>query len=710
MSTKNVAGFLICSVCCELYKKPKCLPCCHSYCEECLAKLQQGPNEDEGPNRRPNITCPECMRSSRVPAGGLRQFPNNFFINRMVEEVILREKVTGHKEVNCDLCIRSDPAIALCFDCGVLLCSHCHESHKYGREHQGHHMEELKELRRENKDVSIRLKPKPSVCPQHKLELNFYCETCEQLVCHYCITKNHFSHKHNTVKDVAAKHRAEMEEIIEPVDRLITTLLERHRKVTMTRERIEQQTIEAGKQINRYYRLLQRRLQQQRVNLIKELCEVSTWKQNILLSHLNEIEDVQTQVEDIKELSIAVKDASDQEALFMKKQIIEDSTMLTNHYKRSRSIESAHMQFIPVEKYHKWFPQFGNVFYGEACAINSEIKDFPSRVYINEYEEFEIVTKDADNKDCYEGGSKVIVEAESSAGDIIPVTVCDRENGTYSADFTVNQIGEVKISAIVEGKHIKESPSRVVVSRNYEKLDRFCEVVDDNGRMGQPWGIAFDKDGMWAVADHSNHCVYIFDGQDQLIRKFGSKGKGKGHFNSPTALAFDEDGHLYVVDRDNARVQKFNIEGKFLCVIGSHPFLSLFKGFSYGCDQFSYPLGITVHKDTVYVTDQGKQQVFLFNKCDGYLKGTMGKSALSEPYDIAVNINNQVLVADRGHRCIFVFHGSHVRRIGEEFLGKDRLNFPASITTDACGFILWSWRIVYISLTSMVLLNTPLVA
>ena len=28
--------------------------------------------------------------------------------------------------------------------------------------------------------------------------------------------------------------------------------------------------------------------------------------------------------------------------------------------------------------------------------------------------------------------------------------------------------------------------------------------------MGQPWDIAFGKDGMWAVADHSNHCVYIF--------------------------------------------------------------------------------------------------------------------------------------------------------------------------------------------------------
>ena len=31
--------------------------------------------------------------------------------------------------------------------------------------------------------------------------------------------------------------------------------------------------------------------------------------------------------------------------------------------------------------------------------------------------------------------------------------------------------------------------------------------------------IAFGKNGMWAVADYTNHCVYTFDGQDQLIRK-----------------------------------------------------------------------------------------------------------------------------------------------------------------------------------------------
>ena len=39
--------------------------------------------------------------------------------------------------------------------------------------------------------------------------------------------------------------------------------------------------------------------------------------------------------------------------------------------------------------------------------------------------------------------------------------------------------------------------------------------------MGQPWGIAFSRDGMWVVTD-ANHCVWIFDREDQLVRKLGS--------------------------------------------------------------------------------------------------------------------------------------------------------------------------------------------
>ena len=100
---KKVTGHLTCPICYELYKKPKYLPCYHSYCEEYLVKLVV----------QSNITCPECRKTSVVPSGGAKQLPNNFFINRLLDEIALKRKVDGEEEAKCDQCVREDRKILL---------------------------------------------------------------------------------------------------------------------------------------------------------------------------------------------------------------------------------------------------------------------------------------------------------------------------------------------------------------------------------------------------------------------------------------------------------------------------------------------------------------------------------------------------------------------------------------------------------------------
>jgi len=80
----------------------------------------------------------------------------------------------------------------------------------------------LKEVQSKKEEVSSSVKPKArfALC-RHEIELNFYCETCKELVCHYCITKDHFPHKHNTVEKVASKYRQQMEDAMKPVGKMI---------------------------------------------------------------------------------------------------------------------------------------------------------------------------------------------------------------------------------------------------------------------------------------------------------------------------------------------------------------------------------------------------------------------------------------------------------------------------------------------------------
>ena len=675
---KKVAGHLTCPVCYELYKKPKYLPCYHSYCEQCLVKLQKAGSD--------SITCPECRKTSAIPSGGIKQLPNNFFINRIVDEVALKEKVTGEEDVRCDLCLREDPAVVLCFDCGVFLCSHCHEYHKYSREYQGHSMSQLKELRKEKKDINVRPKAKPLLCQEHDMELNFYCGTCEQLVCHYCTTTDHSGHEHNIVKKMANKNRMELDDIIKPVEEMIGELSKAHQKVTTTREKVEIQATEVDQQIDDYYDQLQRRLQQQREELKKELHEVSSQKKIALSLQLEQMEHTQGQLESMKELNNAIKCGSDQEALFMKKQVTEDVKRITDGYKKLKTepVELATMQFIPVEVHQNSFPQFTNVFYSDADPLTSMTENIPSLAYVNNNVNFTIVTKNAQGDRCSKGGSKVIAQVQSSStGDVIPVAVKDNQDGTYSASVVPKQAGEVKLSVIINGRHIQGSPYSVRC-RNYLALNVPSKTVNGDGRLGEPWGIAFGKDGMWAVADHSNHCVYIFDSQDQVVRKIGSKGKGNGEFDSPAGLAFDNDNNLYVVCRYNHRVQKFIINGQFLLQFGNE---------GKGNGQLNCPLGITVHNKRVYVADQINDRISVF-RCDGKFSQTIGQSGeLKNPFDVAVT-NNQLLVANFSGHCISIFtlDGNYISKFGKRGTGRGDLCKPTSLTIDMYGSIIITER------------------
>ena len=669
---KKVTDHLTCPICYELYKKPKYLPCYHSYCEECLVKLVV----------QSNITCPECRKTSVVPSGGVQQLPNNFFINRLLDEIALKRKVEGEEEAKCDQCVREDPVEVLCLDCGMFLCNYCYGYHKYSKEYQNHNMMPLNELRSKKEEVAIKPKAKYAMCQKHELELNFYCETCDQLVCHYCIVKDHFKHDHDTVKEMAVKHRKELDKIMEPVEKMIDGLSVACKKVSNVRDKIEAQANDINKEVDRYYEELHRRLQQQRDELKKELHEASRQKKKEVTLQLEQMEHAQAQLESIKELKGAMKNGSDQEALLMKKQVVGDVKRISDSYNKldTQPVQSATMEFVPVEEYKKSMLKFGNLFHDSVCPVNCEAFDIPEMVSKGENVKFKVVTKDQSCRLHHKGGSKVIIQAQSSRGDVTPVEVRDNKDGSYSASFVANQVGEIKLSVTIKGRQIKDSPFNVKVRRNYTTIDKPSKVVNPDNKMGQPWGIAFRRDGMWAITDDTNHCVWIFDKEDQLVRKFGSNGTDNGKFNRPYGVAFDANNHLYVTDYGNHRVQKFEISGKFIILFGT-------QGLRNG--QLTSPLGITVHNDKVYVAECSGKRISVF-QLDGQFNHIIGSGQLGNPHYIAVNTNDQLLVANYSHHCISIFtlDGNYVGKFGTPGTGRGQLRGPSGIAADMYGFVL----------------------
>ena len=63
-----------------------------------------------------------------------------FFINRMVDDLMLKCKVNGEEKVKCDICDENDPVIAFCPDCRLFHCQLCHEAHKRDKRSRDHYM------------------------------------------------------------------------------------------------------------------------------------------------------------------------------------------------------------------------------------------------------------------------------------------------------------------------------------------------------------------------------------------------------------------------------------------------------------------------------------------------------------------------------------------------------------------------------------------
>ena len=514
------------------------------------------------------------------------------------------------------------------------------------------------------------------LCKEHENELKYYCETCEELVCLYCTVKEHNGHNHDTVKKIANKQRSELKNITAPIEGIVKGLSEAHGKITDMGEKIQQQASEMDKKIDEHYDKLFEKLEEHKRQVKQRLGEIVLEKEKKMAAQLDEVECTQAQARSMKEVDDAVKESSDEEALSAKKQVINQMKELTDKYKKldTTPVESNNIKFYSSKVQ---LPQFSQLVEGNLS--NSEILYSSGCTREGGQPQFKIATKDIKGHSCSLGGSQVSVQVQWSTGEVTAAQVRDNDDGSYTTSFVAKQAGEIKLLVYIEGEQIKASPYTVVIHKPYTAIDQPSKVIDNNGKMGAPWGIAFGRDGMWAVADCNKHCIYVFDGEDQLIRQFGCEGNNPGQLDGPVGVAFDSDNHLYVADRGNDRVQKFDINGNYLLQFGV-------EGEADG--QFDNMYGITVHNDKVYVADYGNECIAVF-KTNGEFCLTIGLGEVDGPYDVAISSSNHLLVADYSH-CVYTFtlDGGYVGKFGTKGTARGELDSPHGVTVDINGFVL----------------------
>ena len=202
-----------CSVCLELFTEPKVLPCCHTFCLECLKKTATSETT------KGQVTCPQCRQSHPIPEGGLTEFLTDFVASYGVEAVKLKSDDPASGRI-CGECEQPGPVCSFCTDCQNFLCSGCEELHKKVKAYRAH-----KVIPKGKVSAAALQSCRVHYCSAHKAEaLKLYCETCEKLICRDCTLVEHRQHSYKFVQDARKLIEAQMATLESDVEGMLALL------------------------------------------------------------------------------------------------------------------------------------------------------------------------------------------------------------------------------------------------------------------------------------------------------------------------------------------------------------------------------------------------------------------------------------------------------------------------------------------------------
>lgn len=171
-----------CSICTELYTKPKKLPnCCHVFCLMCIKRYIQ----TKLPNNFP--PCPMCRKP----------------ITKMLKEVDFLEPARAEEDIidfvrpfeNCDLCKKRERPSTKCLECSSLICENCEPVHSKLQP-----LHSVISIFETNVINQLQIKHE---CKTHKDQsLDLYCLMCNRILCIYCDKYSHESCR-STYDDVS---------------------------------------------------------------------------------------------------------------------------------------------------------------------------------------------------------------------------------------------------------------------------------------------------------------------------------------------------------------------------------------------------------------------------------------------------------------------------------------------------------------------------
>ncbi|XP_071836459.1 uncharacterized protein [Apostichopus japonicus] len=290
---KDIADtFFECSICLDLFKEPKLLPCLHRFCKQCLEAILEG--------QAGTFECPLCKDVCNIPNNRIDGFKTDFHMKSMLQFIQLQKTFENKEERECIGCEKKSKVTAYCFICKGFLCVQCYQYHLANKmfvKHQKHLLAlndlEGKSLTQE-KLASLMEAPRCHIHPEHKAKL--CCCTCGNLpVCMTCTYDEHKGHELRDVRKVAKDEREHLKEILEELVKRKDTVFDIADKINRVNNDVLSIVVETKAKWKTQYEDQTRELQNEKE---KEKREFNRFKTALEESTRKKMKELETEMEE----------------------------------------------------------------------------------------------------------------------------------------------------------------------------------------------------------------------------------------------------------------------------------------------------------------------------------------------------------------------------------------------------------------------------
>ncbi|XP_028411431.1 tripartite motif-containing protein 45-like isoform X2 [Dendronephthya gigantea] len=191
---------------------PRTLPCFHSFCKVCLERIVENTREKAKSAKIEDFNCPSCRAVFNLkPNQEVAELSCSHVVRNMLEAVKLQRQA---KHANCSKCNKQE-ASSRCLTCELFLCDECLAEHNSiaknwpGFRKISCSVLTIEELAKPENQSKIKGNG-ASYCEKHQgKKLKFYCETCKEIICRYCMDFIHTrqDHKCEPIEHVVEKRK-----------------------------------------------------------------------------------------------------------------------------------------------------------------------------------------------------------------------------------------------------------------------------------------------------------------------------------------------------------------------------------------------------------------------------------------------------------------------------------------------------------------------